>query len=267
MRHALFAAFLVSCLSSSLLTGCASNVDETELHAIGHPEIVYVRPTTNLMASSSDAVPSGAPNPTAGAVEGVMVGLLNAYANTREASSLNTHAGAIDGLKFNDQLYSEFSTVVAATPWLSGSAIKIISAADIQDEGDYTRKSTADSVVYLEPVFYMIIGNQIFMADVRVLIQKADRSSTNHTVHTIAKQEFLFRHKLSLFKPGMSWAEQKDLAHEVASMNFDQALDAWFADNDALIDAAFSQDAPQVDQGLRVFFGDTSKTPGGSAAR
>lgn len=251
MSHARFAALVLSCLSFSFLAGCASNVDETDLHAIGHAEIVYVRPATNLTATSSNAPPSAA----AGAIGGFMTGLLNGYADSKEASSLNTHAGLIDGLKFNDPLYSEFSAVVAATPWLSGSTIKTISAADIQDEGDYTRKSTADSVVYLEPVFYMLIGNQFFNVDVKVLIQKADRSSTNHTVHTIAKQEFAFKHKLSLLKPGMSWDQQKDLAHEVAAMNFDQALDAWFADNDALIDAAFSQDAPQIDQGLRVFFG------------
>jgi hypothetical protein len=259
MRRLRHAALFVSGLPLIILVGCAGNVDPNDIHVIGHAEVVFVRPASNFSASGAGGA---APSP-AGAVAAGMTIFLNDYANNKEASSLQARAADISALNFDDQLYSQFSTVIAATPWLSGTTIKTVSGADIKDEGDYTRSNTADSVIYLEPVFYTIPGNQFFNLDVRVLIQRADKTGTNHVVHTVAKQEFTFRHHLSLVKPGMSWAQQKDLAHEVAAMNFDQALNAWLNDDAALMRAAFSQDQLQIDQSLRAFFGDVQKAPGG----
>lgn len=254
----------VKLVSTGLVTlaiaGCASNVDDKDIRAIGHPEVIYLQPAADLGASLKNTQTT---NPALGAVGAAMVMGLDDYTNNEEATSLNARAGDIKALKLDDQVYAVFSSVVGATSWLDGDAIKIVPAADIQYEDYYTQRSKADSVIYVRPSFLMIPGNQQFVVDIWIEIQKnSDPKNTNRFVHTIAKKEFSFVHRLNLVKPGMSWNEQKETAHLQASMNFDQALSAWLENNGAMLQSDFSQDLPQIDQGLRQFFGDEAKTPG-----
>lgn len=263
MRYPLRMALFSSGLLFTFIVGCASSsVDEKDIHALGHAEVVYLQPPTNLgIFQAEGAVGSNPSIPVASQI--LAAGLID-YKNGQEASSLDARSDDIKALKFDDQVYALVTTVVSETPWLSGSSIKTVPAVDMQNEDSYTQKSSADSVIYIHPYFSMLTGNQRFIVDVRVEIQKkSDPKNTNHFVHTVAAQEFRFDHKLSLLKSGMSWAQQKDLAQQVAAMSIDQALSAWLADNAALLQVGFSQDLPQIYQGLKAFFGDAQKTPGG----
>jgi hypothetical protein len=263
MRYPLRMALLSSGFFTLFVAGCASSsVDEKDIHALGHAEVVYLQPPTNLgVFQAEGAVGSNPSIPVASQI--LAAGLID-YKNGQEVSSLDARSDDIKALKFDDQVHALVATIVSETPWLNGSSIKTVAAADVQHEDSYTEKSSADSVIYIQPYFSMLTGNQRFIVDVKVEIQKkSDPKGTNDFVHTVASQEFRFDHKLSLLKPGMSWAQQKELAQQVAAMNMGQALSEWLADNAALLQGGFSQDLPQIDQGLKVFFGDAQKTPGG----
>ncbi|HET7650366.1 MAG TPA: hypothetical protein VFL15_06670, partial [Gammaproteobacteria bacterium] len=103
--------------------------------------------------------------------------------------------------------------------------------------------------------FSMTPGNQHFIVDIKVKVQRRD-ARTKKVVDDFRSQEFRFNHDLTLIRPGMSWQQQKALAHQVASMNSEEALHAWFANESALLRTDFASDLKQVNEGLKLFFGD-----------
>ena len=155
-----------------------------------------------------------------------------------------------------------FSAVIAATPWVATKNIKVIQCGTL-DEDDYTRKSNANNVIYLRPSFTLSTDNTEFQVDVLVEIQQSDPRDSNQVVHNLAKREFSFTHEIDFKKSGMTPDERREAAHKVAAMSWEQDMDYWFSDNAALLQADFSQDLQQINIGLRQFFGEDAKSPGG----
>ncbi len=152
-----------------------------------------------------------------------------------------------------------FTEVIADASWLPDKQIKVVRG--VEDGADYMRESGAESLIYLKPRFLMSSDSREFIIDVLVEVRVTDTKDTNRVVHTLHKKEFRFTHKLSLVKPGMSWDEQKDVAHEMAAMDSHAAALLWFDNDAALLRSYYAQDFPQIEAGLRSFFGDEVKAP------
>ena len=179
-----------------------------------------------------------------------------------ESALFKERADKVRALGFDGQMQGIFATVIAAAPWVATKNIKVIQCGTL-DEDDYTRKSSADSVIYLKPSFTLSTDNTEFKVDILVQIQKTNPRDSNQVVHNLARQEFSFTHEIDFKKPGMTPDERREIAHKMAAMSWEQDMDYWFGDNAAMLQVNFSQDLQQINLGLRQFFGEDTKAPGG----
>lgn len=247
------------------ISACDSAVNQNGISSLKYPEIVYLQPTTNL--TSQHIARDGADCSRYGVLplyrpNGEIIDALIA----RESSLFTERADAIRALGFDEQMHDVFASVIAADTMTTTKEIKVIQCSTL-DEDDYSRKSNADSVIYLRPSFLLSNDKTEFEVDVLVEIQKYDVKDVNRVVHNLGKHEFSFTHKIDLKKPGMTWDEQKAAAHAQASMSWEQDMDYWFGNDSIVLRTDYSQDLRQIDLGLREFFGVDTKSPGGSADR
>lgn len=257
-RRTALSVALSICLIAS---GCASNLSQNDLHELGNYEIVYLQPAANFTADQySGGLGYAAMYLLAGplAVAGSVAGV--AQKNGYQQEALAIHAEQIKSLGFDDRVHAMFMSAVEDVPWFTNKEVKTLRG--FSDPGDYTRTTGVTSVIYLRPKFALTSFGRIFEVDVIVGVQRFYRDGVHDHVEDVYRKEFIFKHDLVLKKPGMTWEQQKDAAHALASMDPDDATQYWLEDNASRLRADFEQDLPQVEHGVREFLGDPPNKPG-----
>ena len=256
-RAAGFAAAAI-CLAAS---GCTSGISAKDVRQLGNYEIVYLKPEANFTADDNSGGAAYAalyllagPLVVAGSVAGV------AQKDQYQRDALAANMKEIEGLGFDDRVHAVFVSAIDES-WLPRREIKTVLHVDSPD--DYTHDSHSDTVIYIKPKFTMTSFGQVFMVDVVVGAQKYLRDDVNPHAANLYKREFIFRHDLILKKPGMTWDQQKDVAHRLAQLGTDEAVQIWLENDGERLRADFEQDMPKIEAGVRQFFGDAPKTPGG----
>lgn len=251
---------LAGCLIALGLCACTSGPTARELREIGTPEVAFLQAGGDLtvfkVSSSESAADLAECILLAGAV------LCTAYETEAawygreglvdDKNQLAKYAGVIRTFGFNDRAYALFNSILGDTPWLADKEPQRVQWP--KDAAFYTKQSTPRTVLYIQPIFALTPDGQDFIVYVMAGIQKM-APGYPHDIYDFRRQDFFYRHHLDLAKPGMSWQQQKDLAHQVASMHPDQAIQAWFADDGAQMKADFAGDMQQLNQGLREFLG------------
>lgn len=245
------------------ITSCSNIPSDTELRAIGNPEIVYLQRPGNLGVSTSPTL-FGRYGVTCIMATGgfwggflcsaILSGIdLSAQGDSIDQRILAAHVDQVSSLGFNDQLYAMFVSVVNSTSWLKNKEVDRVPWMD--DEVQYTAISKTDSVIYLQPTLTISPDGTEFYVYVVAGIQKFD---PNHPrdVYDFRRKEFTFTHKLTFVTPGMNWDEQKAAQRKLRNIDFNQALQAWLDNDGARLHAAFAQDLPQINAGLKELFGD-----------
>lgn len=241
------------------ISACTSGPTARQLHEIGSPDVAFLQATDDLTVFNVSSSESAAD--VAGCLLFVGAALCAVYGTEAtwfertgvedKEGQLTKYTGEIQTLGFNDKTYALFDSIVEDTAWLTDKKPHRVRWP--RDAAFYTKQSAPTNVLYIQPVFALTPDGQDFIVYVTAGIQKMALNYP-HGVYDFRRQEFVYTHHLTLAKPGMSWAQQKDLAHEVASMHPDQAIQAWFADDGALMKADFAEDMQQLDRGLRELF-------------
>lgn len=247
-----------------VMAGCSNLPSENELRAMGHPEMIYLQRPADLGVSAApslfDRYGVTCIMATGGFLGGFLcTGITSAIdlSNQQEESAaqkvLAADAEEVSSLGFNDQAYAMFVSVVNQTSWLKDKEVERIPWKD--DETQYTAISKADSVVYLQPTFTISPDGTEFYVYVVAGIQKFAPDHPRD-VYDFRRKEFTFTHKLTFVTPGMNWNQQKAAQHKLRDMSSKQAAQAWLDNDGARLHAAFAQDLPQIDAGLKELFGD-----------
>lgn len=255
-RAAWFGAAAV-CLVTS---GCAENLSNKDVRRLGHYEIVYLPPESNITADSSGGAAYAALYVLAGplAVAGGAMGV--AQKNKYQQDALANKADEIKALGFDERIHATFVSAVEDASWLPNRDIKTVSG--MGDPDGYTRQSKSDTVIYLKPRFTLTSFGRIFVVDVTAGVQQLINDHGDIRVAHLYTREFTFKHDLVLKKPGMTWDQQVAAGHQLAQMGSDDATLLWLENQGAPLRADFEQDFPQIEAGMREFFGDTSESPG-----
>lgn len=248
------------CVITLGLCSCASGPTAHELHEIGTPQVAFLQPAGDVVIFN---LPSSiSPSDLFSCLMLVSLPLCADYQADAawhdrqdmadEKGQLTQYAEDIKTLRFNDRAYALASSVISDIGWLPDKTLHRVPWP--RDASFYTKQNFPSSVLYIQPLFALSKDGQDFYVYVIAGIQKT-APGYPHGIYNFRRQDFAYTHHLTLTKPGMSWQQQKDLAHQVASMHPDQAIQAWFTDDAALMKADFAEDMKQLDRGLREFFG------------
>lgn|SRR5574337_1055724 len=161
----------------------------------------------------------------------------------------------IKSLPFSDDMYRAVTNVIADTPWLHGTTLRKLSAADnIYVEAHKLLNNTTDSLILFEPyVVFDPTHTQNVTVGMRVEIMKRDVIHIDN-VYSAIHQTFSYSNSLYFDKATMSWQQQQATAHAIAAMNPTQTMASWFANDAHQLRTTFNNDLKLIKKDMYNYF-------------
>ena len=252
---------IVPAVLLSALCACTTlPLDQEGLRTLGDTEIVYSDMPANLSvyvnANLDKGVAAGVFLFVSMAGAGVLYGV-DKHLEHRAESAMRDHDSVIDGLHFRETLLAHTRAAIQASPWAAHVSFHATDylTEDVSNAEQELLQSGKDSVIFMWPGVYLDDSGRTLTVTMRVVIYLKVNDPEHHRTTAVLYRmhDFSYSYPLMLdTKPG-SWEQQKQNAHELASMPVERAMQTWLDNSTAQVRTDFSDAQPKIEADLRGF--------------